>query len=421
MAMTLDGTSGLFARVGAYYKALTNAEAVSGISEEERAYQVQRIREAAQRYLISYVQADTQSPHTLESALNEVVIQAMEQTESCDASSAVGTNYTTTYIGSGIALFSTGNAKAKYNLDSGGARDFLATWRCIVVPVNAPNHQALWSFVSEPVNDPLSPTWMRGLGYNTTLRPLSAQVDAQPNVQNQTILVNGGMERFTSNAPDQFTVDTGTPGTHLDDTTDKYIGTNALVFTGQGSANLTKIYQTLGDASGSPVTLLPQTTYYIGARMKASASSTGVVRLSIEDSSGTEKYSSGLAKDVSTLGTSYENVGGIFYTGDAMSSTNRFVVELTTTLNNTKVLTMDEFVLAPCFIVPGTLRVTLLETDTAPELNDRILLNRNVTRDHLQITAWERLFGMQLFDLAMPEKTDGTETIADSLSVTTPT
>lgn len=411
----------MFAKVGAFYKALTNAEAVTGISESERAFFVQHIRDAAQKYLIMAVQADTQIRHTLETALNEVVIQAIEQSESCDGSSSLANTFTLTLMGTGITIFTSGTSTAKYNVDATLPRTFTGTFRCVSTPTNSLNHTAVWTFVSEPKADPFGPTWYRGLGYNTRFNPLSAQVDEQPHIQNQNILANGGMERFTANVPDQFVVSVGTAGTHFDDTTDKYIGTNALKFTGQGSSNLTKLYQVLGDASGSGITLLPQTTYFIGARMKADASSTGVVRLSIEDASANEIYSSGVAKDVSTLGTSYEVVGDIFYTGDVMSTTNRFVVELTTTLNNTKVLTMDEFVVAPCIIIPGTSRLVLLETDTAPEINDRIQLSSGSVQDHLQIVAWERLFDMQAYDLSMPANYSAGETILDSLSVTTPT
>lgn len=421
MALTLDGNAGLFAKVGAFYKALVNAETVTGLSEEDRALFVSHIRAAAQRYLVLAVQSDTQIRHTVESALNEVVIQAVEQSESCDDSSSIFNTFGLTLIGSGISVFSSGASVCKYNLPSAGARDFTSTFRCTELPANGQNHTAIWQFVSEPRANPHGPVWYRGLGHSFNFRPLSAQTDSNHHVQNQTILANGGMELFTGDVPHLWTTVVGTPGTDFQEAADPYIGSANLEFLGTGTPSLSKIRQQLNSPTGTLIALRPQTHYFIGARMKATASSTGVVRLSIEDSAGNELYSSGVSKDVSTLGTSYENVGFIFYTGDAMGSSNYAVIELTTTLNDTKVLSIDEVVLAPCMIIPGTLRLALLETSSAPSLDDRITLSRSVTRDHVQVVAWDRLFDMMLYDLCMPTDGAGSETIADSISVTTPT
>lgn len=88
-------------------------------------------------------------------------------------------------------------------------------------------------------------------------------------IQSGTLMNNLEFQNFTSNAPDDWDVDTGTAGTHIDDdTVTFYRGTTALKLVGDASLAAIQISQ------DAPDTLVPKKRYAVGFWIIGNASST---------------------------------------------------------------------------------------------------------------------------------------------------
>ncbi len=75
-----------------------------------------------------------------------------------------------------------------------------------------------------------------GSGFGPIIQPLGAQ----------SYLDNLDMETFSANVPSSFTLDNGTAGVHVfNDTSDKYLGSSALKFTGDAAQATIKVSQDL--------------------------------------------------------------------------------------------------------------------------------------------------------------------------------
>lgn len=421
MAMTLDGTTGLFSKLGTIYKAIANAEALTNITNDERAAIIEHAQEVAARYLLAYVRADVPTVETVEDALEEVVRQAIEQSESCDepgsfsntpSTSALTTN---SYRG-GIT------DEVRFDVSQRGARPHLWSLECVQAPALGQNHTARWQYTSTPKLPTTGATWFNGMGHQFNIGMASGQVDGAVHAPNTNILVNSGFERITSNVPDNWAVTTGTATTHVHYVATPYIGTNALRFIGDG-ATLIRVRQLLGDPSGSPVQLRPRTHYgiIVMARRYATGAVTGVLEIGIENAAGTAQYSSALSADVSSLTTSYAIATQEFYTGDVLSATNYAYIEMSTALGNTHEIYIDELIIAPKATIPGFGRLIWADGSASPELGDRYTGTYANDGSGTQMVMLERLFNISQYDLCMPSASGGGETILDSLSVTTPT
>lgn len=426
MALTLDGATGLFAKVGAFYKAIVNAEATTGLTDEDRAVIISNIRVAAQKYLIAAVQADTPIKPTLEAALVEVVKQAIDQSESVDRPS-VSTSASLTaltalsYRGTGAALAWPYDRFGQYMY---GARPHTLRLDCVQAPLVGYNYTAQWAVSSTPLLPATASTWFSGLGYNGRIGMATGQVDGAAHIPNQNILTNGSFERFdgtTANVPDNWTLSTFVAGTHVDDVSTPYAGSKALKIIGDGATN-GKIRQLLNDATGAPVNLQPRTGYVLSIMYRGAvgALTAGAVRLSIEDAAGNELYTSGSAVNLTGASTTWAELGTFFYTGDTISATNYVVLESTTAFTNTEVAYFDDCLLVPTVVVPGFGRIMWAEGSVAAQDGDFATFATTNDATGLQLVAWERLFDMSRFDLVMPTNGAGSETITDSISVTTP-
>lgn len=426
MALTLDTTSGLFAKVGAFYKAIVNAESTTGLSDNDRAEIITNIRQAAQKYLIAAVQADTPIQPVLYAALREVVLQARDQSESCDAGSYSGS--VTTSGMTALSFRSGGGVTRLYDQFGNpmyNSRPHTLRIDCIGAPSAGMNYSSRWQISSTPLLPFTSATWFSGLGYSSIIGMGTAQVDGSSHITGQNMLTNGGFERFggtTAKTPDNWTATTWTAGTHFNAVTTPYIGTNALRLIGDGSTN-GKIRQILADSSGTPIALQARTNYGLSVMIRGASGvlTAGIIRISIENAAGTELYSSGLAIDGTTdISTTYTEFPTWFFTGDTVSATNYVVIETTTAITNTEAVYLDEIILSPTYIIPGFGRITWNEGSAAAQVGDFTTIAISNDGTATQLLAWERLFDMSRYDLCMPVHTGGSETILDSLSVTTP-
>lgn len=228
---------------------------------------------------------------------------------------------------------------------------------------------------------------------------------------------NGAFTNFTTaNIPDYWTVSVGTAGTHFgQETTTTYRGGSAFRMIGNGST-LAKIRQQLASDSGSPYTIASDRLYVlaIAARVNAGASA-GVVRVSLQDASGT--VLTGASFNVSyTIGTTYTWQHVFFRAPLSLPSAVYVVVEQTTAINSGGEMYLDELVLAEVRqVAAGGQGIVILPGSTDWVVNDHLRLVSTNNGEGEFNTEFDRFYAMYEKGLLLPAAASPSETIADSL------
>ena len=253
-----------------------------------------------------------------------------------------------------------------------------------------------------------------GSGTKITIASVHAGVDSGARYEN--LLRNSNFEAFTSNLPDGWTAVTGTAGTHFTSTSTAgffYRGTTALRIIGDGS-NLTKLRQQLGSNDGSPTTVVADRLYILTCVVRVNASaSAGVLRISLEDSSGTEVSGTGTTQSYS-VGTSFARMSVVFRAPLALPSTVYAVVELTTALNSGGEFYVDELVLCEMRqIAAGGAGVIVLAGSTDWVVNDSLRILQTNNGEGAISTAFDRMFQMYEKGIVLPNS--AAPTVLDSL------
>lgn len=252
----------------------------------------------------------------------------------------------------------------------------------------------------------------KGSGTRLQLASVHAAVDAGARYENQ--LRNGSFESFTSNLPDGWTAVTGTAGTHFASTTSPvFRGSTALKLIGDGS-NLTKLRQQLGSVDGTPATIVADRLYVLScvARVNAGASA-GVLRISLEDAAGTEVTGTGTTQSFG-VGVTYTRITVPFRAPLSLPSTVYAVVELTTALNAGGEWYIDELTLTEMRqIAPGGTGLVVYAGSTDWVINDRLSLDCTNNGEGAINLGLDRLFDLYSKGVVFPNST--TPTILDSL------
>lgn len=228
---------------------------------------------------------------------------------------------------------------------------------------------------------------------------------------------NGSFANYTTaNIPDYWIVSTGTAGTHFgQETTTTYRGGSAFKFIGNG-ATLAKIRQQLASDSGSPYTVASDRLYVlaIAARVNAGAAA-GVVRVSLQDGSGT--VVSGASITISySIGTSFAWQYAFFRAPLSLPSAVYLAIEQTTAINAGGEMYLDECVLAEVRqVAPGGQGIVVLPGATDWVVNDHLRLVSTNNAEGEFNTEFDRLFSMYEKGLLLPAAASPSETIADSL------
>ncbi len=114
-------------------------------------------------------------------------------------------------------------------------------------------------------------------------------IDADSDNASGNILTNSGYEEFTSNTPDNWTIEVGTAGTHVfEESTLVFGGSGAVCITGDG-ATLVQFYQEFEDGDdGTSGELEPLTQYSFNVWMRRDgiAPAAGVLAVELVDGSG---------------------------------------------------------------------------------------------------------------------------------------
>lgn len=151
--------------------------------------------------------------------------------------------------------------------------------------------------------DPLNWDWPLGSGVNTALNA----IDFLQNNAGGNVLTNSGFQTQTvANTPDNWPIQTGTPGTTITAATgaNVYRGTQALGFIGN-SAELTSIYQPFGASPGTSAVLQPLTQYGLEVVDKVSSvPAAGALEIALTDGNGNIVNDAQGNPNVLTLGLS---------------------------------------------------------------------------------------------------------------------
>lgn len=220
----------------------------------------------------------------------------------------------------------------------------------------------------------------------------------------------------TANLPDYWSTVTGTPGTHFgQESSVTYRGGSAFKMIGDGST-LASIRQELYSDSGTANTIGSDRLYVlaIAARVNAAAAS-GQVRVSLQNSGGT--VVTGATLSITTgVGTTYAWQHTFFRAPLALPSTMYAVVEQTTAINATGIMYLDELVLAEVRqLAPGAQGVVVLPGSTDWAVNDHLRLVSTNNAEGKFNTDFDRFYDMYGKGLLLPGNTSGTETISDTL------
>ncbi len=259
----------------------------------------------------------------------------------------------------------------------------------------------------EAETDKLSHRWPLGSGTNTTLTTRDPSTDG--------FLTNGGFDAFTSNSPDNWTVDVGTPGTHLDGSANSYRGAKCLRFLGNGSTN-PAISQDL-----SAVGLEPLKKYPLHVRLRAEAAiTTGTLTIDLYDGTSTINNEQGSGQtidiDLTALRSGvWQAFTTIFSIKDPLPTAVKLRVRTTSAISNTHNLRIDDLCLGAemTSLYSGGPDLAIFAGDKRFGLNDGFnLAIANDLRGAIQTFFW-RVFDLPLKPL--PSATGGSETINDSL------
>jgi hypothetical protein len=220
----------------------------------------------------------------------------------------------------------------------------------------------------------------------------------------------------TANLPDYWATVTGTPGTHFaQEASVTYRGGSAFKMIGDG-ATLAKIRQQFNSETGTGNTIGSDRLYVlaVAARVNASASS-GTVRVSLQDGSGT--VVTGATLSITTgVGTTYAWQSVFFRAPLALPSAVYAAVEQTVAINSGGIMYLDELVLAEVRqLAPGGQGVVVLPGSTDWAVNDHLRLVSTNNAEGEFNTEFDRFFDMYGKGLLLPANTAGSETILDSL------
>jgi len=269
------------------------------------------------------------------------------------------------------------------------------------------------------LSDIRHPDWPGGYGQTATLT-VSDPSYSQQSALNRNGLANSDFEDFTTtNTPDNWTVVTGTVGTHIkEESTTIHRGSKALKFEGLGGV-LSSIKQQFATAGQTTVKLRPKTRYCVSFwTRRASSVGSGVLRVSLRDSSGTAIGSGELSVTLtSDTADTWVHHSFTFSTPAVLPATAFFHVETTTAIPSYSELFIDGLQM---FRMGNVTNSSSFHVAIVPGATDFVVddyVNVAVTQATVgkMQTFFNQFVGMELLGLQLPYQTDTTETASDDL------
>jgi hypothetical protein len=457
MALTYDGTGGLFTRLGKLIgmmndvrthqlDLLTELADVQGAYSSADSYMIETlagnierrvleaggiledIKAAAEKTLIEmcYAEALTSTTNSmkdrsLESALVWLVRQMSADAEKVDGNTLSGGSmlYGASNNGNGAAVAFTEcpNILLSNTPDWPNVREENVDIRCIQDAQDGSilKGQEGFEIRGQPGWPNLDRRFPKGSNISTLLTVCTAGIDAGPRYQN--IGTNSDFEDQSSNLPLQWSLVSGTAGTDFaTESTTVYRGTKAIRLESTGA--VMKIRQKLGDIGGSLGKLTPDRPYVISFAIYKETGATGTVRVSVQD--GSSNILAGGSFNASMAHTGFSAGAWVLVTAKCFSpriipSETYLVVETTTAISVADMY-VDEVVVAE-MVQHGNggpyYAVLAGSSDWNADDNIRTRWTNNQEGDFN--VAFDRLFDMYGKGLALPGDTAGTETILDTL------
>lgn len=467
MALTYDGTNGLFTRLGRLVEfmdqvrthqnnlktLLSNVQnqysstdawmidVLSGNIEAriaEAGGVLNDVRAAAERTLVEmcFAEANTSGAvnvmrsKSVQDALVWLIREMDKDSETVNGTTVnkSGASYGASNTGNGVFVFNTEafDTLLKSTNDFPNIRSEAIEARCIQDAQSGAIQRGseVFELRGQPGYASLDYRFPAGSGRSITVTTISASVDAGAIGQN--LLTNSDLEDQTSNVPDQWSVVSGTAGTHFATETGAgnfYRGAKALKLI-HGTGTTFNIRQQFGSANGTVGRLTPDRPYVIAFAAKKDATATGVIRLSVKDSAGAIINSGDFTSptnaflysyNVASFTTSYALYTLTLRTPRAMASDLYFHLESTTTIATASVY-IDEIILAELSpLAPGGQAMGMIagSTDWVIDDNGRFTFTNNNEGEFVR--AFDRLFDMYGKGLSLPANYSGAETILDSL------
>ena len=270
-----------------------------------------------------------------------------------------------------------------------------------------------------------SDEWPKGSGMNYRIRVANAAYEAGFG-PGRNILRNSNFEFFTSNAPDFWTIDTGSAGVTVDDITTPFNGSTALKIIGNGSTAV-KISQSLQTTGASRGTLKADTPYTISFAVRTNGGSltAGNLKVRVTDSGGTTLNNSDANRKME-ISIAYNTIGALTATYQlktvaCMTPANlpkgaKVIVETNTAFNSGVELYIDDVVVAEMYRpMPGNLACQVIAGSTRYSQDDEFTIPITNNGEGDMQEEFERYFNLSDFNYALPSHYGDSETISDNL------
>lgn len=457
MALTYDGTNGLFTRLGKiiYLMDLVRGYQSTIVSEiadikaeytSSSAYMVaalgdaeqqarsldpllQSLQSAAATTLIEMCYAEATAASTnamLNKAVPDALIWLIKQMKTDSETierNTVGKGTLTadgTNNGNGtvVALVECPNVLLGNTANWPNIRAEVLDIRCISDAQNGSISRGneIFQIRGQPALSTLNRSFPAGSGRAVQAVALCANIDAGPRYQN--ILTNSDFETQTSNVPDYFTVSSGTAGTDfLTETTAANVYRGSSSIKAAATSTTWKIRQQLGSGSGSVGKLTPDRPYVIAFAAKKDVGATGTIRVSVQDGSGNILGGGTFAVTAAhgALTTSFSLVTATVFAPRVIATDTYLVVETTVGIA-TAAMYIDEVIIAEMVqIAPGSQYLSIISGSSDYNSDDNFRYTFTNTGNGAFAVAFDRLFDMYGLGLALPDAASPGETIADSL------
>ncbi len=279
----------------------------------------------------------------------------------------------------------------------------------------------VFSLIGERDVNRQSYEWPKGSGTRGSIAAASSSIDGGRS-PGRNVCSNSDFEDFTTNAPDRWTIVTGTAGTHIDDSTSAYRGTNCLEFTGDGSTN-PNIKQTLNTTTGTRGRINPDRPYTITAAVKyATAVPSSSLIISVKDSGGTVLHDTIIGRKMeltvtsASMGTSYAIFSATCFSPVNVPKGSYVDIQFSGNVANTSQVFLDHLVIAEMpRLKRGGLAYQLIPGATDYVIRDEFtadVTNNCAAGDGEIALEFDRFFNTEESGLVLPSATS--PTLADA-------
>ena len=220
--------------------------------------------------------------------------------------------------------------------------------------------------------------WPKGSGLRKRITVTSPNIHGGDG-PGKNICTNSNFENWTSNVPDNWTLTSGTAGTHIVPTTAyEANGTTGLEFDNDGSTTCT-IKQTLDDAAGTLGRLKPDTPYLLSFSIRELGTvSGGSVAVRLKNSGGTTLHNGDAVRECTlSVGhadftTSHVRHSKVVWTPLSIGSGAYIELSATGLTNNSEVF-VDSLIVAEMHRpIPGGVAFAIVPGTTNFVLNDQM-------------------------------------------------